>query len=121
MIFDKFQYIHRLVAEYFLDNPENKPQVNHIDGDKLNNHIDNLEYSTAKENMVHAGKTGLISYKQSGKFMGKIVGYDNQGNEVVEFNGKLDMLKQGYSNSEVYNCVNGKSKTHKGLTFKRLC
>lgn len=52
-------YIHRLVAEKFIPNPENKPCINHIDGDKSNNHISNLEWVTYSENMQHASKNGL--------------------------------------------------------------
>jgi len=48
------QTVHRLVARAFISNESNKPQVNHKDGNKLNNHIDNLEWMTASENGLHS-------------------------------------------------------------------
>lgn len=55
--------IHRLLAIAFIPNIENKPYVNHKDGDKLNNNLSNLEWYTAKENVIHVNKTGLIKRK----------------------------------------------------------
>jgi hypothetical protein len=61
------KYIHRLVAEVYIANPENKPTVNHKDGNRFNNHVLNLEWSTYSENHLHAYSTGLkVAYDRRG-------------------------------------------------------
>jgi len=67
--------VHRLVAEAFIQNPDNKPQVNHIDGNKLNNNVANLEWCTNEENLRHGFEKGLMK--------GKILNY-SQADEIIE-------------------------------------
>ncbi len=61
LIRNKHYYNHRLVAIYYVSNPDNKPQVNHIDYNKLNNHYSNLEWMTNQENTTHSYTKGRIS------------------------------------------------------------
>lgn len=56
----KSYFVHRLVAEKYVPNPNNKPEVNHLDGNKLNNNDWNLEWSTRLENVHHAVRNGLM-------------------------------------------------------------
>jgi len=67
---------HRLVATLFIPNPKCLPEVNHIDGDKLNNKVSNLEWCTHKENIRHAEETGLRDSKGSKNSKSKLTEKD---------------------------------------------
>jgi hypothetical protein len=64
-LLSKTNLVHRIVAEAFVPNPDNKPQVNHKDGDKSNNAASNLEWCTESENSIHSFDTGLSKHGQS--------------------------------------------------------
>lgn len=74
-------YVHRLVASAFYPNPDNLPQVNHIDGNTRNNRADNLEWCTASHNMRHAYATGLVD-RYSGDCRKGLVRYPNLLHEM---------------------------------------
>ena len=77
--------VHRLVASHFVKNPNNNPIVNHIDGNKENNHYKNLEWVTYKENSLHAVNTGLIIYTNSGERSNLSVLSDKQAREIRDY------------------------------------
>lgn len=72
---------HRIIATAFIPNPYNKPQVNHINGIKSDNRIENLEWVTRSENAIHAHKTGLITPKR-GSDSGRAILKENEVSQI---------------------------------------
>lgn len=113
----KCDRVHRLVAKAFIDNPEYKPFVNHIDGDKKNNRVDNLEWCTPKENSVHASKAGLLSHDTGRK--GYIFATHIKSGQTCIFLNQAHVAKViGASDSEVNKCLKGKRKSVHGYKLE---
>lgn len=115
----KLQYIHRLVAMAFIDNPDNFPEVNHKDGNKANNSLDNLEWVTGLQNKRHAIETGLSKKKKKKVIRSDGVVFDSISEAAKSVDGDVSNISKtcrgiwntayGYSWSFVANDVDAHS------------
>jgi len=121
-------YVHRIVALAFVDNPEGKPCINHIDNDPKNNAADNLEWVTKLENtrwMMAQGRhkrteTWLRRLHNSQKKHYKpVIATNHATGEELHFESVNSVKKAGFCPSEVSCCINGKKKAHKGYTWRK--
>ena len=113
--------IHRLVAKTFIPNPKNKEQVNHIDGNKYNNCVENLEWCTQSENMQHAFKNNLITREKGEKnHRAKSVNqYTLEGNFIRKWDCIEDVTRElGIRGYNISSCCKGKRHTAGGFKWK---
>lgn len=123
--------IHRLVAEAFIPNesPSYRREINHIDGNKQNNSVENLEWCTGSENMRHAIRIGLYTPKPSRGMLGRKnpnAGSKGKSIRVVE-TGKhfksivaCEKSMNGVRAKAITDCLHGRQKTHRGYHFEFL-
>lgn len=117
---NKSLLVHRLVAEQFIPNPLNLPQINHIDGNKLNNHVSNLEWCDNRYNVKHF-YNNHIGFVPKGKLNHRsrpILQYDKD-NLIREWDCISDVertLKIGHTS--IANCLSGRAKTSGGYIWK---
>ena len=104
------QFVHRLVAETWLDNPNHYEQVNHINGDKDDNRVENLEWVTPSQNMRHAFRTGLN--KAEGIPI-RIVETDEVFESISECARQIGCTKQN-----IWDCLAKKRSTRRGYHFE---
>ena len=108
--------IHRLVAIAFLDNPDGLPEVNHIDENKKNNHVGNLEWVTREQNERHGTKPEKRRYNP----MIPVLQYDLQGDFISEWPCAIDAERKlsGKETGAISHCARGKTKTAYGYVWK---
>jgi hypothetical protein len=111
----QFCYIHRLVAETFIQNIENKPCVNHIDCDPSNNCVDNLEWCTQQENIQYSSKLG----RQKGSNHTPIIATNLQTGEELYFESQNEAERQlNILHSNINSVLKGRYKQTGGYIFK---
>jgi WD40 repeat protein len=107
--------VHRLVAIAFIPNPENKPYVNHKNGNKSDNTVENLEWVTASENTIHAWDTGLAKSTVARN----VVQYSLSGEKIAEYKSVREAsLSTESSEEKISMCCNNKRKSHNGYQWK---
>lgn len=123
----KAYLVSRMVAEAFIPNPNNLPQVGHANDDQTNNTVKNLYWTDSKENNHHNGKMKKFQEMHNKKIRLiaeklsiKVVGTNIKTGEKHFFNSMQETEKYGFVPAKVSMCVNGKNMSHKGYKWERI-
>lgn len=102
--------VHRVVANAFIPNPNQYLEINHVDENKSNNSVDNLEWCSRKYNVNYGSAVSRRSKE--------VLAYDLQGNLVKTFPSTQEAGRQGFTQVRVAACCRGEQNTHKGLVWR---
>lgn len=115
----KMFLVHRLVAQAFLPNWFDEPQVNHRDENPKNNHVDNLEWCSSSYNINYGTRIERVIEKMTnGKQSKPIIQFTKTGELVREWPSIQEAGRNGFKPGAVVNCCRGKLKSHKGYVWK---
>lgn len=112
-------FVHRLVALHFVDGYKENLVINHIDGNKENNHYKNLEWVTRSENDLHAFRLGL-RHPNPPTYRHRIEQFDLKTNQTIKIFENIDECIEEFhiARTNIYNCCNGKQKSCRGFGFR---
>lgn len=111
--------VHRLVASAFIPNPNNYSDVNHLDENKENNNITNLEWTTHKDNLNYGTHNSRMAQTKIAQKLGKpVIQFDKKGNYLKRWNSAQECGRNGFNYRHVSECCKHKRKTHAGFIWK---